>query len=356
LIEFIGVLAIIAIMAAALAPTVIKQIDRAVWTQEAGNLTTISNALALQVLRGKSVPSAATWGANAASWLNQPFSAIAANSRNYARAYLIDTNGWLGSVTLPYTQTNFGTTLSSSARLLIVSTIARGLPASISSGAPGNTAFNDIWITPDNSKPNNATWTNWAGTGEDLVVQRINLQSFFHRLILYNRDTNTSCFFSIDGSSLLGVTNGPGGNQADAYYLDGSVVGLYTNSTLQLTEVLNKDMSRIFEAGLWSDQLGSGPSMPISTNLDQIAYAFINSQPPGKSLKGDNTLGAADMMLSYMLAYSSWASIIPPGSNSVTCFWYTGNGSNTKVPQYQIMQSVAACFGGSAFGTCALVQ
>jgi prepilin-type N-terminal cleavage/methylation domain-containing protein len=347
LIEFIGALAIVAIMAAALAPTVIKQIDRAVLTQEITNLQAISNAVVLQAIRNKTISSANTWASDAAGWLGLPSSSIATNSRNYGRAFLIDGSGWLGTTALPYIQTNSGTTVPTSARLIIVSAIARGLPASITSGNPGNAMFNDIWNTTDGSKPNDSTWSTWQGTADDVVIQRINLQSLFHRVILYSRDTNTPCFFTIDGTGALPVP-ATTANQWESYYLHGSVVGMYTNSVLLVSEIANKDMSRVYEAGSWSDQIGPGPPAAYSTNLDQLAYAFVNSSFPPVSKKGDNTLGVADSLLAYLNAYASWANMSP-------CFSYGGNGNPTKVVEYQLMSAVAGCFGGSASGTCTIV-
>jgi type II secretory pathway pseudopilin PulG len=347
LIEFIGVLAILAILVAALAPVVLRQVDRAMRTQEIANLGAISNAVVLQAIRNKTISSTNTWAADAAGWVGLPTSSIATNSRNYGRAYLIDGSGWLGATTLPYIQTNSGTPVPASARVMIVSAIARGLPASIVSGNPGNAMFNDLWTTRDGYKPNDATWSAWPGTGEDLVIQRINLQPLFHRVILYSRDTNTPCSFSIDGTGQLPVpATTP--SQWESYYLHGSVLQMFTNSVMVVSEIANKDMSRIYEAGAWSDQIGPGPPAVYSTNMDQIAYAFANSAFPPVTKKGDNTLGVADSLLAYMNAYASWANMSP-------CFSYGGNGNPTKVVEYQLMSAVAGCFTGSASGTCTIV-
>lgn len=342
LIEMIGALAVVVILASIAVPVVVRQIDRAAWNAEATTMVSISNAVVMQAVKNKTISNTNTWANDAANWAGLPPSAITANARNYARAFLIDGSGWLGSTALPYTQATTGTAIPTSARLLIVSTISTALPASVATGVPSVAAFSNIWNAPDKTVP--AGWT-WTGKGEDLVIQRINLQPLFHRVIVYDRDTNVNCFLSIGTTNQVAVAP-----QYEAYYLHGSVMGLWTNSVQLLSEVVNQDMSRTYESGAFSDQIGAGPATTLgsTTNLDTIAYAFVNSMFPPVTKKGDNTLGVADSLLAYLNAYSSWANMSP-------CFSYGGNGAVNKVIEWQLMDAVANCFGGSAKGTCTIV-
>lgn len=342
LVEMIGVLAILAILAAALMPVVIRQVDRAAWTQETINLAAISNALVLQAVRCNNIPSQATWAQAAANWLTLPLSNITTTPRGYSRAYLIDPALQIGGGGLPYTQTAAGTTCPANARVMVISTIARALP--VASGTTNT--FSDIWNTPDGVNP--ASWAAWPGNGADVLIQRINLQPLFHRLILFDRDTTTNAALSF---AIDGVTTNAPSLHWDSYYLDGSLLGLYTNSappSLLLTEVINRDLGLVFDNNVWGDQIGPGSPSAASLTLDQLAYAFITSPYPPVTKKGDNTIGVADALLAYMNAYSSWANMSP-------CFSYSGNGNNGKVVEYQLMNTVVSCFGGSAFGTCNLV-
>ncbi len=127
-------------------------------------------------------------------------------------------------------------------------------------------------------------------------------------------------------------------------------MGLWTNSVQLLSEVVDSDMSRRFyENGAFSSEIGAGPASAYLTNLDSIAYAFVNSAFPPTSKKGDNTLGVADSLLAYLNAYASWANMSP-------CFSYGGNGNPTKVVEFQLMDTVANCFfRRSASGTCTIV-
>ena len=341
LIEFIGVLAILAILATALIPVVIRRMDQAARTREISDLAAISNALTLQILRSNTVPSGGTWVDDAANWTRLSASAINKNPRGYYRVLFIDTNGWLGTVALPYTQTVQGTAnASNQARMMIVSCLSGTNGVSQSSGALPSHLFNDIWNTPQGSKP--STWAGWRGDPDDLLVQRINLQPLFHRVILFNPISNAVCAFSINSS-----TTAPVSNKVASYYLEGSVLGLYTNTTLQLTELITKDLSRLYQGPFWSDEPGPGPPS-IQTNLENLAYAFVNSPSPPASKRGDNTYGVADTLVAYMSAYSSWANMSP-------CFSFLGQGNTKFVPEATLISTVLGCFSNPGNGSCQMV-
>src|SRR5215468_6578677 len=97
-IELVGVLTILAVLAATATPVVIRRIDQAARIREINDLGAISNALTLQIIRSNKVSSASTWTNDAANFLSLPASAIAQNPRKYNRVLFIDTNGWLGQV------------------------------------------------------------------------------------------------------------------------------------------------------------------------------------------------------------------------------------------------------------------
>jgi prepilin-type N-terminal cleavage/methylation domain-containing protein len=348
LIELIAVLAIMAILVAAATPVVIRRIDQAARTREVNDLGAISNAMVLQILRSNKVSSAATWATDAANWMQLPVSAVSTNARGYGRVLFIDTNGWLGTVSLPYGQSVWGTTNApTQARMMIVSCISGTNGVSQTSGPLAASLFNDVWNTAKGYKP--ATWTNWKGNVDDLFVQRLNLQPLFHHLVLFNQSSSVNWTYGINSE-----TNTVATNEVSSYFLDVSILGLYiTNGTLQASEIINRDMSRLYQTAgqtnAWSDQPGPGPGGgSIQTGMDNIAYAFINSQssPPsgsGSNFRGDNTFGIVDVLVSYMSAYSSWANM---PSN---CFYTEGvaQGNVQKIPEYILMCNAIACFGGS---------
>lgn len=349
LIEIIGGLAIIAILAAAIAPVAVRRIDQAVLTKEVADLSAISNALVLQVMRNASIPGPTNWSQSASTWAQLPLSSISTTPRGFNRAFLVDGSGWF-STNLYYAQSPQGTPAPpSSTRAMIVASIA-GTNPPVTSGVPTTASFNDLWNTQDQAKP--SSWTGWSGNGSDVVIQRLNFQPLFHRVILWVRETNSAApAYAINNSSPIPLSTT---NNLDAYFLDGSVLGMFTNNVLALTEIVKSDLSRVFEEGIWSDQIRSGPpiSTAASTNLESTAYNFVTSPAPVGSLKGDTVYGAAEQLLAYMLAYSSWSS---PNNAGNTCFYYNGTGQAKKVEEYVLLQNVINCFGNGANATCTLV-
>jgi type II secretory pathway pseudopilin PulG len=164
LIELIGVLAVLAIVAAATVPVVIKHIDLAAYNGESASLNGMSTALIQYVLRSNSIPNQTGWVQAISSELTLRSNQIAATPRNWSRAYLIDTNGWLRTALASgaWNQSAGGTVLApTNARLMIVSALARGLP--VSSGMPSAASFQDIWNTPPPGQTQHLGGLGWHG-------------------------------------------------------------------------------------------------------------------------------------------------------------------------------------------------
>ena len=333
LIEMLGVLAVLAILALALAPVLIRRMDIAAVNSETATLTTISNALVVQVLHNTSIPSEDTWFEAVGNCVALPSASITTNARRHARAFLVDPSGWLGT-NLPstgyYSQTNGGTPNINSAYLMIVSSLSADLP--ISSGRSAD--FANIWTNSINTIP--SSFGTWGGRADDLLIQRINLRPLFSQLILVNRDTNDAAAYSIAGQTYP-VT---GGSISNAYYFNGSVVGLgSTNSgstIFQTSHVLNGNISFVFEGGTWGGQLGNSPAlMPTNvistTNEPQFKtaqLAFLAA--PNSPFNSDPNMAAGDQeqvlaaMINFMSVYALWS------GESLNRFTDHGVNNNTK--------------------------
>ena len=94
LVEFLGVLAIITIIAALVVPKVFKRLDRGAWSKEVNDMSAISNALTLQILRDYSIPTDTNWGRAVANWTIRSASQVLTNNRGYARLFFYDQGGW----------------------------------------------------------------------------------------------------------------------------------------------------------------------------------------------------------------------------------------------------------------------
>jgi type II secretory pathway pseudopilin PulG len=328
LIEFIGVLAVIAILAAAIAPAIIKRIDLAAYQSETTSLKSLADGLTQHVLRSNNIPDAGSWVRAISAELNSAPTNVSANARRWNRAYLIDPSIW---VSLPYDQSAAGTNAPAHARIMIVSSLFQPLP--IASGMPSTlSAFNDIWNTPQRAKPTNSVWATWKGTVDDLLIQRVNLAPLFHRLILVN-GAGGQGYFSINSNSNAPVS--PGGTGMNSYYLDGTALGLYgtnRNNPPLVTEVIRSDMSRVFEYGIWRDQISLGVtnSSPSSAGLGSLAAQFFtNSPPPVSPNWGETPQTIVGLMNTYMSAYTAWASASPQ------CFGGPNGTGNDKFGPYE---------------------
>ena len=329
LIEMIGVVAVLVILALALTPVVIRRMDRAAWSKEVTDMAAISNALVLQALRNYSIPSETGWAAAAAKWTERPVSQISTNNRRFARLFLYESGGWLASK-VPYTQTTngTGTNVPLKIRIVLVSTIAKALP--YTNGAIDSANFNSVWNATNYTKP--SFFSSWKGKGDDLVIQRINLDSMFHRLILINRDgTNSPAAFSINSTNVLSATNSvlgwssfPPNSQSiwSSYYLDGTVVGLCANTVPGYRFVLNGDLSYVFDANLWRAQLAGGgtDNSAVAQTFANQAGTFLATANYSGSHQGADTQGVLSAFYTFMYAYSIWANKCPH-------FQYTGNSA-----------------------------
>ena len=313
LVEFIGVLAIIAILASFMIPAVVRRIDFAAWNKENADLLAIKNALAQQIARSSSIPNESNWAAAAAAWTTRPVANLTTNNRGYTRGFLIDPNLSLpraGGSGLPFNQTNnFGlTSRPANARIILVSSIARTNPPVTSGNSLSTANFNDIWNTPPNVKP--ATWASWPGKGDEVCIQRLNLEPLLDQLILVNRDGVGAARFAINGTNTTVLTN-----LWNNYYLDGSVVSLCgSNGVPVFRQVLKGNTSFVFENGSWSGQIKSGPTnLDLSSGFAATAVDFVNSSWNSNTAGGRKAgqSGVLGTMVNFMMDYTMWANESP---------------------------------------------
>jgi type II secretory pathway pseudopilin PulG len=348
LLEFIGVLGIIAIIAAALVPAVIKRIDRAAWVKENANLAAFSDAFTQYTLKNNTIPGDQGWANAVAGELGLSVGDVTNNSRRYGRAFLVDASGWLSTnlnTASGWSQGPSGATNApGSARFMIVSSLGGSLTNKffqVGGSRQSAAAFSNIWNTAQGAKPADPLFSTYKGSGEDIVIQRINIEPLFHRIILVNNDIGSSPQFGIGSPSpATTVTNGGGWN---SYYLDGSVLCLLgTNGTQTAQEVIRKDVSRVFELGYWRDELDVG----VHTNgfdFGTIAALFFQSPGLPNSKWGVKPTGIANALCAFMYGYAAWANQTLNGTNF--CFGYDASvGNPNKTAEYALILNALGCF------------
>jgi type II secretory pathway pseudopilin PulG len=341
-IELIGVLAVVTILVAVLAPAVIRQMDQAARTRESADLSSISNAIVLQAISAngtKMIPCETNWATAVAGWSQVAVNQVTTNVRRNARAVLVDQTGWFSAG--KYEQAAAGSSsLPANARMLILGSIGPALP--IGTGKVSSAAFENLWNTPDGTKPSG--WT-WSGTGDDLVIQRMNFAPLFHRLVLVNCDTLNSPTYSIDAATAVVP---PVGQRLDGYFLDASVVGLCdTNGVPWRKVVLTRDESFVFAGNTWRDYLVyEGSNEMLANEFADLAKQFMDIDWASTAHQGADQQGVIVSMFNFMLTYTLWANQCP---DHFPAHGITGQG--TSVPEYQFLQQIGGSgSGANAFG------
>src|SRR2546425_11610900 len=309
LIESIAVMAVIAILAAMVAPTIIKRVDRAAWTQETANLNAIGDALTQSIVRTKTIPTFTNWASAVASQMSLPVSAITTNVRRYARAFLIDPMVTIGGADLPYTQTINGTTKPNNARVMIVSSLGGPLPNGISSAPQDVPTFQAIWDTPEGGTP-----AGWTMSGDDLRIKKLNLETLFHQLVLFNHDpASVVAPFSVDGGTTTNVLSGQAWQGGNSYYLEGTDLWLLDSSyNVRTRYLLRRNISFVFESGSWRGQIQGGETFSdtsgeTASEFLRLATAFYNTPVNPQAQAGASPSAILISMYTFMFDYVFWA-------------------------------------------------
>src|SRR5436190_2131078 len=205
LIEMIGTLALIAILAAVLLPVLVRQTDKVIADQEVATLKSFRDAFQQYVLTTRVVPDQTIWYSATAAKLGFGANDVLYNIRQQShtitnsRVFLIDPALQMGNPAtptgLPYSQTNYyvaNATVSTpmlpvNPRVMIVSSLGRPLPNTVVSGSFGDTTthpyFANLWNSKDGTVPSDGAWNGWTGNPGDVTLQRINLGPLFVHLL-----------------------------------------------------------------------------------------------------------------------------------------------------------------------------
>ncbi len=263
LIEMIGVLAIIAIVAAVLTPNLTRRISRLNGDKEDATLTVIADGVTRYVRNYQVVPGAASWITNASAQtglsLNEVRYALP-SSATAARVYLIHPSFYPTNASTAdplYTQASGGASSVTNARVIILSTHKSTLTLPVSSGrASSTTVFDNIWnwtYDPSTKAPPSGWDSTWTGNGEYLHVQRVNLAGNFNRVTFSNMDFPT-VYPSIQvGSTTVSLTST---SAIDTFFLEGTFVRLFKDNTdadgsLDLGLSITGSANFIYEDSQW---------------------------------------------------------------------------------------------------------
>lgn len=306
LVELIGVLAVLSILAAMLAPVLIYQIDQQVRRDEEERLRRIAVGFETAVARTRSIPGATNWATFVAAQIGWRSAEIQTNSRGNTRVFLIDpalrVGKTAGSV-LPFTQDWEGSLAPVSPRVLIVSSVGEPLPAGLVSGVASTTnAFNAIWSAPVAGTPSG--WT-WSGRPEDLRIQRVAMDRMFYPVVLNSFDSSKGRF-GVD----TGVTNLMTTNLFTTWYLKGTALRLHANDgALQSTEVVQDAVSYVYEHGTWRGRafMSMGTKRLSGQDLQDAVDLFLSAPWNVNAKNSVRQQDVVNALTAYMQQYIAWA-------------------------------------------------
>ena len=244
LLEMIGVMAVMAILAGALAPSVFQMLEEGYQGAEAQSMETVAGALRDYVRYTKTIPAANAdrWSEAVAEYAGLSPTRVRLNEKNYARRLYIDPDFFGGGGTGGdpfYTQDQGLAVLPVSPRAMFVSDLDSNVSANL------NTAvrFDDVW---------NQTADALIVESKTVFVERINLAPLFKRVILSNANSGQTGYV-LEAASEAAVAAASGGSDGvrTIFVMAGSRLSLraapFPGSTTQRQLIVSRDMSLRYE-------------------------------------------------------------------------------------------------------------
>ena len=329
LIEMIGVLAVIAILAAALAPSFVRHMDKTAGDDESASLKAFGDALQKSIMRNRYIPNATDWATTLATESGVDLAAVTTNPRRQPRFFLIDpglninntgvTQPGDGAPALPYTQNSDGSAnVTNSSRVLIISSVGTPLPAGVVSGVPTAADFTAIWTNADQTVPPAPVLAGWTGGTNDLKVQRVNLSPLFvHVLLSQNASVGANPRYSIDSTDWASGIEVPKTGFIDRYFLQNSVLALYKNTgELDSQQIMIRDNSFVYDQNVWRGSIG-GEGFLAGLDIASVVDRFMAAYPNVRAQNGTNQQAVVvQSMINFTDRYDNWSAAgFPSGSD-----------------------------------------
>lgn len=324
LIEMIGVLTVLAVLAAFLVPAFIRKMDQMAGDKESAALKLLADALQSSVLRNRYVPMHTNWAQTIAVERGVNLTDVTMNLRRQPRVFLIDPALQIGAriAGQDYQQDSTGSVIIRnggviapiSPRMIVLSSIGEPLPAGVVTGVPLTNEFNAIWNAGERTLPAGSPWTGWRGA-DDLKIQRINLSPLFVHLVLTSYDSpDGDGQFRMDNAALLTAPDpsvdpvDPPGH--DAYYIQNSVLSLHFDSSrtnaLDTKQILTRDISYVYQQHVWRTSI-QGLGLAGGMDIGDIVERFLRAPHNPNALYTTNgQVVVVEKFLDFMQAYQDW--------------------------------------------------
>lgn len=313
IIDMVGALAILSILAAAMAPNVMKRIQESWRQDERRRMEQIGQAFTRVVTLHKTVPGTnlTSWASLVASELGVPEDLVWTNQAGTHRRLIYDPGlniGGLAPGSLPFHQRAWGVTNVTNARLVILSALEAGYPnVALNTAA----AFSNLWNRVEHRLP--ADWpTSWTQDPDNLFIQRVDLTALFHEVVLNNVDGYAAAPFSVLTNSLSGTGNSNVitvvGSPFATRLIHGTPLRLYYGTGQpQVVEIVAQDTSYAFEAGRWIRRPQSGVNGPTTCGqLGQWVEQFMNRADWGTTAIGTTPASVVLGMFDTLWGVADW--------------------------------------------------
>lgn len=306
MIEIIGVLGVMAILAGIVAVSVMNSVKLRRRDAEGTSMTTIASTLKLTILRTKYVPAETNWGSVTANFLATPINKIIRTDVGTTRRLLVDPALRMGTNTssvLPYSQGVAGTVQpSTNARMVIISSLMGELPSLTNSTA----TFSNIWNAPSDGVPAGASWDGWASKSKDLRILRMDLRNLFSRVVLENLDSFRAAPYSVESTNTL--TFVPAGSRREIWLLNSTVLNFHFNdNSLQGREYLVEDVSYTYENGRWGRFLYNGPNRPNGWFGEMVDRFLAARRPDYDTRRFSSQMWTIEAMYVFLWNFGQWS-------------------------------------------------
>lgn len=272
LIEAIGSLAIITLLASVVTISVFETVERAVRTAERRSLEVLAEGLSQYVERFHIIPGNAEWTAALAQTIEEPLTRIAVNERGNARRLLIDPNFWTtNSAALPYTQGPLGVARPLSPRLIILSSVGAPLPT-------GSVPFQPLWDWVEQGVlPAGAPWTTWQENESQLFCERVYLGDLFHQITLQDIDGAGQGRYRVNGQGEAENNNpvAPPSGLLNTFFLEGAELGLFAGTQATTLHIIREPQSFFFDRGAWRS-IAIDRQAPVDPFLETVLSEFAD--------------------------------------------------------------------------------
>jgi len=331
LIEMVGVLAIIAILAAVVTENILERMKRQMRETEASNLATFADAIRKSIARTKSVPGAGALPARIAAELSMPSSKVTMTPYKYTRYFLMHPDFRVGTnqtSTIPYTQTVRGSTVEpANCKVLIISSVGP-IDEDLIPAEMTGTTFTNLWDASEE----------WDALARDVKLQRLELRDLFHRVILNNLDGKRAAPYSVESTNTL--TTISIGGRLETWFIESTALNLHMHGgALQMRDIIREDVSYVFENGRWARYVTTGKS-GTTGSFGDLVDAFLASNPNTNPKFYSTQQAIIDDMYNYLWYFALWATGDP--ANGVPPYRDINNPAGPQIPEYRVVVDAQA--------------